>query len=468
MVFSSNAFLFFFLPIVLTLYYLVRKNRTAANALLTVFSLLFYAWGEPAFVVIMLASIFLNWLFALGIDKYRANARAAKGFLILSCIMNVGLLGVFKYTSFIVTNINKAFSVNIPDPALALPIGISFFTFQAMSYVIDVYRQKGEVQKRFMGVCLYISFFPQLIAGPIVRYQTIADEIKNRKETLDDFCAGLRRFLVGFAKKAILANNLALVVDKVFAYPQGEVSVVLMWYAAIAYLIQVYYDFSGYSDMAIGLGRMFGFHFLENFDYPFLSKSVAEFWRRWHISLTTWFRDYVFFPLGGSRVKTGRLIFNMFVVWSLTGLWHGAEWTYLLWGIGFFLVQVIERLTGIGKHMEKKWYGHIYAMFFVVVVTVLIRSESVVHALNHYKTMFFLNDVPVWNTLTGIFFSEYGIFFLISVIVSLPVGSWLEKKLHVPKAASEIIRFAGLIVITVIAVSYVIVGSYNPFIYFNF
>ena len=468
MVFSSNAFLFFFLPIVLALYYLVRKNRTAANALLTVFSLLFYAWGEPAFVVIMLASIFLNWLFALGIDKYRANARAAKGFLILSCIMNVGLLGVFKYTSFIVTNINKAFSVNIPDPALALPIGISFFTFQAMSYVIDVYRRKGEVQKRFMGVCLYISFFPQLIAGPIVRYQTIADEIKNRKETLDDFCAGLRRFMVGFAKKAILANNLALVGDKVFAYSRSEVSVVLVWYAAIAYLIQVYYDFSGYSDMAIGLGRMFGFHFLENFDYPFLSKSVAEFWRRWHISLTTWFRDYVFFPLGGSRVKTGRLIFYMFVVWSLTGLWHGAEWTYLLWGIGFFLVQVIERLTGIGKHMEKKWYGHIYAMFFVVVVTVLIRSESVVHALNHYNTMFFLNDVPVWNTLTGIFFSEYGLFFLISVIVSLPVGSWLEKKLPVPKAASEIIRFAGLIVITVIAVSYVIVGSYNPFIYFNF
>ena len=336
MVFSSNAFLFFFLPIVLGVYYIFRKNRTAANSILTIFSLLFYAWGEPSFVFVMLLSIFINWIFALGIDHYRARTRAAKAILFASCVMNIGLLGVFKYTSFIVTNVNKAFSVSIPDPGLALPIGISFFTFQAMSYVIDVYRGKGEVQKNFMGVCLYISFFPQLIAGPIVRYQTIADEIKNRRETLDDFCTGLRRFLVGFAKKAILANNLALVVDKVFAYPQSEISVALMWYAAIAYLIQVYYDFSGYSDMAIGLGRMFGFHFLENFNYPFLSKSVAEFWRRWHISLTTWFRDYVFFPLGGSRVKTGRLIFNMFVVWSLTGLWHGAEWTYLVWGVGFF------------------------------------------------------------------------------------------------------------------------------------
>ncbi len=468
MVFSSNAFLFFFLPIVLGFYYLFRKNRTAANAILTVFSLLFYAWGEPAFVFVMLASIFMNWLFALGIDRYRAKTCTAKVLLALSCVMNVGLLGVFKYTSFVVTNLNKVFSLSIPDPGLALPIGISFFTFQAMSYVIDVYRQKGEVQKNFMGVCLYISFFPQLIAGPIVRYQTVANEIRNRKETVEDFCSGVRRFLVGFAKKAILANNMAIVVDKVFAYSQSEISVALMWYAAIAYLIQVYYDFSGYSDMAIGLGRMFGFHFLENFDYPFLSKSVAEFWRRWHISLTSWFRDYVFFPLGGSRVKTGRLIFNMFVVWSLTGLWHGAEWTYLVWGIGFFLVQVIERLTGIGKHMEKKWYGHIYAMFFVVVVTVLIRSSSIAHALNHYKTMFFLSGAPLWNNLTGILAHEYGFFFFLSIIVSLPVGQWLEKKLHVPSAVGEIVRFAGLIVVTVIAISYVIVGSYNPFIYFNF
>ena len=215
MVFSSNAFLFFFLPIVLGVYYLFRKNRTAANAILTVFSLLFYAWGEPAFVFVMLASIFMNWLFALGIDRYRAHKRAAKTLLAISCVMNVGLLGVFKYTTFIVSNLNKAFSINLPDPGLALPIGISFFTFQAMSYVIDVYRQKGEVQKNFMGVCLYISFFPQLIAGPIVRYQTVADEIKNRKETLDDFCSGLRRFLVGFAKKAILANSLALIVDNI-------------------------------------------------------------------------------------------------------------------------------------------------------------------------------------------------------------------------------------------------------------
>ena len=469
MVFSSNEFLFFFLPIVLIVYYAVKKNRTLSNVVLTVFSLLFYAWGEPSFVLIMLFSIFLNWIFALNIEKHRADAKKSKRLLTASCILNVGLLGVFKYLSFVIGNVNALFSLHLPDPELALPIGISFFTFQAISYVVDVYRGKGHAQRRFLGVCLYISFFPQLIAGPIVRYETVANEIKGRKETLDDFTSGIRRFMAGFAKKVLIANNLSLIVDKVFAYPQSEMSVFLMWYAAAAYLIQVYFDFGGYSDMAIGLGRMFGFHFLENFNYPFLSKSVTEFWRRWHISLSTWFRDYVFFPLGGSRVKSAfRLYFIMFVVWSLTGLWHGAMWTYALWGISFFVVLALERAAKLNKHMESKWYGHLYAMVVIVVVTVLIRSDSVSHAFNHFKTMFFASGAPLYNSLSSFFVREYGMFFLLSIAFSLPVGTWLEGKLHIPAPVMETARVLGLAASFVIAVSYVMVGSYNPFIYFNF
>jgi len=469
MVFSSNEFLFFFLPIILIVYYAVKRNRALSNAVLTVFSLIFYAWGEPSFVLIMLVSIFLNWLFALGIEKYRADTKKAKAILTVSCVMNVGILGVFKYLSFAVTNINSAFHLNLPDPKLMLPIGISFFTFQAISYVVDVYREKGQAQKGFMGVCLYISFFPQLIAGPIVRYETVADEIKGRQETLDDFTSGVRRFLVGLCKKVLLANNLALIVDKIFAYPQSEMSVFLMWYAAAAYLIQVYFDFGGYSDMAIGLGRMFGFHFRENFNYPFLSKSVTEFWRRWHISLSSWFRDYVFFPLGGSRVKSKfRLYFNMFVVWSLTGLWHGAMWTYVTWGVSFFVILSIERATKLNKHMEGKWYGHIYAMVLIVIVTVLIRSEGVAQAINHFKTMFFVSGAPLWNSKSTFFLREYGLFFALSVIASLPAGDFIEKKLRIPAGVSQIVRVSCLVIAAVIAFSYIMVGSYNPFIYFNF
>ena len=469
MVFSSNEFLYFFLPIVLILYYLARKNRTLANGVLTVMSLLFYAWGESWFVLVMLFSILLNWLFALGIGKNRDKPREKKLLLTLSCVMNVGLLGAFKYLSFIIRNLNLAFSLNLPDPQLLLPIGISFFTFQAMSYVIDVYRGQSEPQRRFMDVCLYISFFPQLIAGPIVRYQTVADEIKGRTETIDDFASGARRFLVGLCKKAILANNLAMIVDLTFALPSDRLSVGLSWYAAIAYLMQVYYDFSGYSDMAIGLGRMFGFHFLENFNFPFVSKSVTEFWRRWHISLGAWFREYVFFSLGGSRVKSKlRLVFNMFVVWSLTGLWHGAEWTYVAWGVGFFVVLTVEKLTGLGKWMEKHPVGHLYAMLLVTVVTVLIRSDSISSAGSFYAAMFGLNGAPLWNPLTGVFAREYGLFFILSAVISLPVGDFLQRVFRVPEKPMEILRGALLGAASLIALSYVISGSYNPFIYFNF
>ena len=468
MVFSSSEFLFFFLPIVLILYFICRKHRTLSNAVLTVMSLLFYAWGEPKFVLVMLASIFINWLIALAIEKSESAPRRKKAWLVLGITINVALLGVFKYTSFAVRNLNALFSLKIIDPEIALPIGISFFTFQAMSYIIDVYRKKGAAQKHFMGVCLYIAFFPQLIAGPIVRYETVANEIAGRVETKEDFCEGARRFIIGLAKKAIMANSLATFVDKIFALNASESSCVLSWLAAVAYLMQVYYDFSGYSDMAIGLGRMFGFHFLENFNMPFISKSVAEFWRRWHISMCTWFRDYVFFPLGGSRVKSKlRLMFNMFVVWALTGLWHGAEWTYVCWGIAFFAVQAIEKVSGLGKHMEKHWYGHIYAMLFVVVITVLIRSDNIASAGSFYKSMLGIGTC-LTNSMTSLMVSENWVVLVAAVICSLPVNTLIKRALNFSDNAWEIASGLCTLLAGIVAFACVAGNGYNPFIYFNF
>ena len=331
MVFSSSAFLFVFLPLVLIIYYVFLKGEiNKKNMFLFISSILFYAWGEPKFIFIMLLSIFLNWRIGILIDKYNEdNSKKAKTYLVIGIVINVFILFIFKYLMFTINNINSIFGLTIKVPQIVLPIGISFFTFQAISYIIDVYRKNGKVQKKFMNLGLYISFFPQLIAGPIVRYETVAYDIENRKESFEQISQGVCRFIVGLAKKVIISNNLATVAD--MAFSQDNLSVGFAWIGAIAYTFQIFFDFSGYSDMAIGLGRMFGFQFLENFNYPYISKSVSEFWRRWHISLTTWFKDYIYFPLGGSRVKSKfRLFFNMFVVWFLTGVWHGANWTFIL------------------------------------------------------------------------------------------------------------------------------------------
>ena len=470
-VFSGVEFLFYFLPIALIGYFCILRGRKARNIFLTVISLLFYAWGEPTFVLVMLLSIFLNYCFGLLIDKNREKPKAARLVLTLMCVTNVGLLGVFKYLMFLMKSVNSVFSLNLPVPGIALPIGISFFTFQAMSYVIDVYRGKGEVQKHFMNVCLYISFFPQLIAGPIVRYQTVADEIMDRKETWDDFTEGARRFIIGLCKKVILANNLAVIVDMLFPLSSATgQSVMSAWLAACCYLMQVYYDFGGYSDMAIGLGRMFGFHFLENFDFPFISRSVTEFWRRWHISLGSWFRDYVFFPLGGSRVKTKlRLAFNMFVVWSLTGLWHGADWTYVLWGVAFAVILIIEKLTGLAKWMEKHKIGHFYAMLIVVTVTILIRSTDIASAFDFLKTMFLLNGAPVYNATVGFMLTKNLSVIIMSVVCGIPFNRMIRSRLSGrAEKVYELLAGITLLVLMVIAISFVTTGSYNPFIYFNF
>jgi len=463
--------MFYFLTVTLVGYALLMRWRKASNLFLMIMSLGFYAWGQPKFVAVMVASIAINWLLALWIDreKHKANKGRAKLAVTLSVIVNLGLLGVYKYLSWLLGNIQAWFNLSFPVPEIALPIGISFFTFQAMSYVIDVYRGDGKVQKNFINVCLYVSFFPQLIAGPIVRYQTVAEEIEGRKESWADFTAGVHRFIVGFCKKVLLANNLGLLVDTLFGLERANLSVGGAWIAAAAYLMQVYYDSSGYSDMAIGLGRMFGFHFLENFRFPFIAKSVAGFWSRWHISMTSWFQDYLYIPLGGSRVKSkARLLFNMFMVWFCTGLWHGASWTYVLWGLGFYLVLVVERFTGLRKWMEKHAVGHFYAMLLVVFFTVMIRCESLTHAWSMYGSLLGVPGEPIWNSVTGVLAREYALFFLAALICGLPARDFIVRRLHVNENLVRIVGAACLLVLLGVSISYIAVNGYNPFIYFNF
>ena len=453
MIFSSASFLFAFLPCVAIVYYLLR-SRTARNVFLTLVSLFFYAWGEPWFVLVMLLSIVINWFIALRIGA----GGHKKAWLVVGLVCDLGLLAGFKYLGFLMENVNWIFHLSLPVPQIVLPIGISFFTFQAISYIIDVYRGDGRVQKSLMNVCLYISFFPQLIAGPIVRYQTFDDQITTRRETLDDFCEGIRRFIVGLAKKVLLANNLAALADTAFAMQTTELSLVGTWLAAASYMLQLYFDFSGYSDMAIGLARMFGFHLLENFNLPFIARSIAGFWKRWHISLTSWFRDYLYFPLGGSRVSKGRLLFNMGVVWVLTVFWHGAQWTYLVWGFLFFVLQAFERFSGAGKWLEKHRIGHLYVFLVVMIASVVSRADSIPHALDLYRSMFGLDGSAIFDDTARMFLREYGAFLVAGVLCCLPV----------PKRIPDAVRGVGLAAAGFVAITYVVMGSYNPFIYFNF
>lgn len=470
MLFASTVFIFAFLPAVLLLYYVVlKKFRTAQNILLLVASLLFYAWGEPKYVLIMVLSIIVNYLFGLLVDKFRAS-KAKSGLVItLTVAFNLGVLYIFKYLMFTIENINSIAGLHLSVPNIVLPIGISFFTFQAMSYVIDVYREKGEAQKNPLNVGLYISFFPQLIAGPIVRYETVAYQIKHREESFEKFSEGVCRFIIGLAKKVLLANTMAVVADYAFDMPNSELTVVMAWVGAIAYTFQIFFDFGGYSDMAIGLGKMFGFDFLENFDYPYISLSVSEFWRRWHMSLGTWFRDYVYFPLGGSRVKSkARLVFNLFVVWSLTGIWHGANWTFLCWGLMYFVLLTIEKLIGWEKKYPDKMkiLRRIYTLFFVVMGWVLFRAESIGDAGAYFATMFgggnLIDDSTIYYAL------NYLVYFVIAILVSTPIFKNISAKVNGNNPAIVAFSTVGLFVLLVVSVSYIVKGAYNPFIYFNF
>lgn len=471
MLFSSVEFIFIFLPIVIFIYYvLLKKSRTLQNIFLTFSSLFFYAWGEPKFVIIMIISILINWYLAIRVDKKRENKKAVKLLLCMTIIINLSILFVFKYLMFTLTNINNIFGSNLSVPNITLPIGISFFTFQAISYVIDVYRKNGEVQKNPLNVALYIAFFPQLIAGPIVRYETIAKQIKSRQETFDDFASGVCRFMVGLGKKVLLSNTLAIVADNAFNMNSiNELSVSMAWLGAIAYTFQIYYDFSGYSDMAIGLGKMFGFSFLENFNYPYISKSISEFWRRWHISLGSWFRDYVYFPLGGSRVYTKkRLLFNLFVVWFLTGIWHGANWTFIIWGIMYFALISIEKLIGFEKKFNKlSFIKHIYTMLFVILGWVIFRASNITEAFSYMGKMFGVRASGIFDAYFYLNIVENLIFIIVATIFSTPIYKIINEKVKENKLIAPI-YVIGMIILFIVAISYILKGAYNPFIYFNF
>ena len=468
MLFSSNIFLFLFLPVTLLGYYLLRPSVPLKNGFLLVMSLGFYAWGEPVYVFLMLASIAGNFLFGWLVGTAKGSKRL---WLVLSVAFNLGILFWFKYTNFLLDNLNALLGTTLPRIAPALPIGISFFTFQAMSYVIDVYRGTAEIQKNPLYLALYISFFPQLIAGPIVRYNTIARQIKERQETLEAFEAGVCRFIQGLGKKVILSNVLALTSEKAFSQAvTQELTVLMAWLGGLAYMLQIYFDFSGYSDMAIGLGRMFGFQFEENFRYPYLSRSVSEFWRRWHISLGQWFRDYVYFPLGGSRVSSGKLLRNLFAVWLLTGIWHGANWTFILWGVLYGVLIAFEKFTGCPQKLTSPVLKGLYRLFTVLIVLfgfVLFGSADIGSAGYQLRVMLPCSGAPLYRSADLFQLSEYWPFYLLGIFAATPAWGRIMEKLP-RNPAAQILRSAGYLLILLLSVSYLAMGAHNPFIYFNF
>ena len=467
MVFSSPVFLLCFLPAVLLLYYLpLRRCRPAQNMLLFLASLFFYAWGEKWFVLVMMASIVLNWLLGLWTGRRRAAARSARLPVVLAVAVNLSLLFVFKYLTFVLTNLNLL-GFQFVIPVIELPIGISFFTFQALSYVLDVARGRGQAQKNLLHVGLYIAFFPQLIAGPIVKYETVAHEIVHRKENWEDFSAGTARFVVGLSKKVLLSNQLALVADRIMNSDPAGLPMATAWIGLIAYMLQLYFDFSGYSDMAIGLGRMFGFHFLENFRYPYAARSLADFWKRWHISLTTWFRDYLYIPLGGSRVKSrARLLFNLSSVWIFSAIWHGANWTYLVWGLLNFAGVMLEKASGL-EGRPPRAIGCLYTNLYFAFTVTIFRQPSVAAGVRYWGALVGLGD-GLWSAQSGFFLRENLVLLAVALLCAFPIAPWLSRKAQSWGAAGEVGR-AALTLAALAAVTVLMAwGSYNPFIYFNF
>ena len=474
MLFSSIPFLFYFLPCVFVLYFLVPMRWK--NAVLLLASLFFYAWGEPKFVFVMMASIVVNWLFGLWVDRVRENRRAARGVVALMVVFNLSLLGVFKYLTFLLTNadfflsgFNALTGLHIPLLRVALPIGISFYTFQILSYVVDVYRGDVKAQRNFIDLAAYISFFPQLIAGPIVRYSDIAPELRSRTHTLSDAAAGTRRFVLGLGKKVLLANVFYELITTFKA--SGDRSVLFYWLYAAACVLNIYFDFSGYSDMAIGLGRIFGFRYLENFDYPYISASITEFWRRWHMSLGSWFRDYVYIPLGGNRVSKTKWLRNILVVWLLTGLWHGAAWNFVLWGLFFAVFLTAEKLW-YGRALAKtRVFKHIYVLLLVVVSFVLFDANSVGEAAAAIGGLFGAAGVSAVNPISLYYLRSFAVVFLIGIVGATPLPKRIVEQLGSTRAGAMVVDvLEPLVLVSVLAVStgYLVDGSFNPFLYFRF
>lgn len=462
MVFSSLSFLFYFLPTILFLYYILpKKFRYGRNFVLLIGSLFFYFVGEPKAIVVMLLSIFINYIGGIAVNS--GGEKQRKILLTIVVILNLTILFYYKYLMFIVGNLSKIFDFSVETKSIYMPIGISFFTFQGMSYVFDVYMKNAEVKKNPLDIALYISLFPQLIAGPIVRYKTIADEIDGRVETLDLFSTGVIRFIVGLSKKVLLANKFGIIADEIFKLNGNyNLSVPLSWFGVLMFALQIYYDFSGYSDMAIGLGKMFGFNFLENFDYPYISKSITEFWRRWHMSLGTWFRDYIYIPLGGNRVSVPRHILNMFIVWFLTGFWHGASWNYIIWGLYFFVFLVIEKYV-FGNKFEKvpKIFRHLYALTVILVGWVIFKEENSFLLLKYLKAMFSVGLKPTIGGVTY-YLKEYYIEIFLGIIFSTNILKAFEKG---KKTIPAISIYFILLILSIVSL---FSSSYNPFIYFRF
>ena len=455
MLFSSLTFLYGFLPVVLMAYFLVPGAWK--NGVLLLASLLFYAWGEPKYVLLMIGSILLFYLCGLAMGRAKTQ-KGRRGFLILAIAAKVGLLSVFKYADFFIGSFNAAAGTAIPLLRLALPIGISFYTFQCISYAVDVYRGKARPQKNLITFGAYVALFPQLIAGPIVRYTDVARELEHRSHSWEDVCLGLRRFLFGLGKKVLLANQFAELTELYRA--SGEQSVLFCWMYAVGFALQLYFDFSGYSDMAIGLGRIFGFRFPENFDYPYLSRSVTEFWRRWHMTLGGWFRDYVYIPLGGSRVSRGRWFCNVLAVWMLTGLWHGAGWNFVLWGLLFALLLLVEKLTGLSKKTVPV-LSRVYVLLAVLVSFVIFNADSLGMAAQDLRGMLGLAGLPLVTTESLYYFRSFAVLFLVGLLGATPLPKRMGQKLGW-------LEFPAMALLLLLCTAYLVDGSFNPFLYFRF
>lgn len=458
--------MFIYLPVVLAVYYIVPSKWR--NVWLFGANLVFYGWGEPVYILLMILSMGINYVNGLLIGSYLPDKRTkAKIVLILNTVENLSILFFFKYFDLVAETLSMIPGVEISPLNLPLPIGISFYTFQTMSYPIDVYRGDGSVQKNFIRFGTFVTLFPQLIAGPIVRYKDIADQLGNRTETLDKFASGVERFVVGLGKKVLIANNIGMLWDIYANSPANELTFAGAWMAAIAFSLQIYFDFSGYSDMAIGLGRMLGFEFLENFNYPYISKTVTEFWRRWHMSLGTWFRDYVYIPLGGSRKGLPRQILNLLIVWSLTGLWHGASWTFLFWGLYYAFFLILEKLFLL-RWLEKlpPVLGHIYTLLIAVSGWVIFQQTSVHQTLVFFRAMAGLGPAGFFSGQDIYYLKEFGLVILAGCAASLPL--WKKQFHRLPEKCKAFVAPVLLVLVLVLSTAYMVDSTYNPFLYFNF
>jgi len=468
MVFSSLMFLSVYFPVTLLVYYISPKKLR--NFILFIFSLLFYAWGEPVYVVIMIFSTLVDFSHGILLEHWNNSPGKRRAVLLSSVIINLGMLGFFKYSDFIINNINIIFNTDIPNLNLALPIGISFYTFQTMSYTIDVYLGKCKVQKNIINFGCYVAMFPQLIAGPIVRYVTVAEELDCRRENINDFSDGIVTFIKGMSKKVLLANNIGRLADMIQTAEISKLSVVSSWLGIIAFAFQIYFDFSGYSDMAIGLGKMFGFTFVQNFNFPYISRSVSEFWRRWHISLSTWFKEYVYIPLGGNRVSIPKNIRNLLIVWTLTGIWHGASWNFMIWGVYFGILLIIEKFI-LNKYLQKlpNFISWLYTIILVIIGWVFFSFENISTAFTFLGNLFGIGAASFIDRNALYLLNSYGIMLIILAVCSTPLFSKLlgfikEKNVKLYDILVIILCVLGL----VLSLAYIVDAAYNPFLYFRF